>query len=366
MSFETTDDFKNIVLNEIPLIDVRAPIEFVKGAFIGSVNLPIMTDEERHLVGICYKEKGNEEATNLGHKLVSGEIKEIRLDGWKKFIDENPKAMIYCFRGGSRSSISQEWISKYRNHEIIKLEGGYKAFRNYLINELDPSAQTSKPVILTGFTGTGKTILLNKLENSIDLEGIANHRGSSFGRYATPQPTQINFENNLAYKLIQHREKGYSHMVLEDEGGNIGANFIPKPLAAYFNSGDLVVLDCPIEDRIQLTLQEYVINSQCQYIKLYSDKTLGINEWFNYMSDSITRLKKRLGGERFNKIYSYFEKAYEEQLKTGNYELHKEWITILLTDYYDPMYQYQLDKTDKKILFRGSSSEVLEYLNSLR
>lgn len=366
MNFETTANFKNIVLNEIPLIDVRAPIEFVKGAFIGSVNLPIMNDEERHLVGICYKEKGNEEATKLGHKLVSGEIKESRLNGWKDFIDKNPKAMIYCFRGGSRSSIAQEWISKYRNHEIIKLEGGHKAFRNYLINELDPSIQTSKPIILSGFTGTGKTILLNQLENSIDLEGIANHRGSTFGRYSTPQPTQINFENNLAYRLIQHREKSYSHMILEDEGGNVGNNFLPKPLAAHFNTGSLVILDSPVEDRINLTLQEYVINSQSEYIKQYGNETLGMAEWFKYLSDSITRVKKRLGSERFNQIYSYFETAYTNQLTTGNYETHKDWIRFFLIDYYDPMYQYQLDKTDKKIIFRGSSSDVLEYLKSLK
>lgn len=366
MTFKTTADFKNIVLNEIPLIDARAPIEFIKGSFISSVNLPIMTDEERHLVGICYKEKGNEEATKLGHKLVCGETKESRLNSWKNFIDENPKAMIYCFRGGSRSTIAQEWISTYRNIEITKLEGGYKAFRNYLINELDPAMQTSKPIILSGLTGIGKTILLNELENSIDLEGIANHRGSSFGRHTTPQPTQINFENNLAYKLIQHREKCYSHMILEDEGGNIGANFIPKPLAAYFNSGDLVILEAPLEDRINLTLQEYVINSQREHIKYYSDEILGMSEWFSYMSDSLTRLKKRLGLERFTKIYSYFENAYKNQLTIGNYELHKNWINILLTDYYDPMYKYQLDNTDKKILFKGSYSQVLEYLKSLK
>ena len=366
MNSKTTNDFKNIVINETPLIDVRAPIEFKKGAFIGAVNLPIMNNEERHLVGICYKEKGNDEATRLGHKLVSGEIKANRLNSWESFIKKNPTAMIYCFRGGSRSSISQEWISKYKNHEIVKLEGGYKAFRNYLINQLDPAMQTSKPVILSGFTGTGKTILLNKLENSIDLEGIANHRGSTFGRYSTPQPTQINFENNLAYRLIQHREKSYSHMILEDEGGNIGTNFLPKPLAAYFNTGDLVILDAPIEDRIYLTLQEYVINSQLEYIKKYDNETLGLNEWFNYLSDSITRIKKRLGLERFKQIYSYFERAYENQLHTGSYEMHKDWISFFLTDYYDPMYQYQLDKSDKKILFRGSSSEVLEYLKSLK
>ena len=113
MTFKTTSDFKNIVLEDIPLIDVRAPIEFKKGAFINSINLPIMNDEERHLVGICYKEKGNLEAVKLGHELVSGNIKDERIKSWESFINKNPKSMIYCFRGGSRSSISQEWIEKY-------------------------------------------------------------------------------------------------------------------------------------------------------------------------------------------------------------------------------------------------------------
>lgn len=366
MTFKTTTDFKNIVLNEIPLIDVRAPIEFNKGAFINSVNLPIMTDEERHLVGICYKEKGNEEAVKLGHKLVSGCIKDERINDWNSFITKYPQSMIYCFRGGSRSSISQEWITKSTGKEIIKLEGGYKAFRNYLIDELGADVQSSNPIILAGFTGTGKTILLKELENSIDLEGIANHRGSSFGRHTTPQPTQIKFENDLAYKLIQHKEKGYSHMILEDEGSNIGLNFIPKPLAAYFNAGDLVVLEAPLEERIQLTLQEYVINSQFEYINHCSDKELGLQEWFTYITDSISRLKKRLGGERFTKIYSSVEKAYANQLKTGSYNFHEEWITFFLTDYYDPMYKHQLDSTTKKIIFRGTTTPVLEYLKSLR
>ncbi|MGL5354442.1 MAG: tRNA 2-selenouridine(34) synthase MnmH, partial [Clostridium sp.] len=299
MKLETTTDFQNIVLNNVPLIDTRAPIEFIKGAFENSVNLPIMTDEERHLVGICYKEKGNEEAVKLGHKLVCGDIKEERLNGWKLFIENNPNAMIYCFRGGSRSTISQEWISTYLGKDIIKLNGGYKAFRNYLINELSPEAQTSKPIILAGLTGTGKTNLLKELENSIDLERIANHRGSAFGGHTTPQPTQINFENNLAYELIKHRSKGYSHIILEDEGGNVGANFIPKPLAAYFKSGDLVIIESSLEDRVSITLNEYVINSQKEYITAYKSEELGLLEWFNYIANSITRVKKKLGGDRF-------------------------------------------------------------------
>ncbi|MDZ4956979.1 tRNA 2-selenouridine(34) synthase MnmH, partial [Clostridium perfringens] len=186
-----------------------ASIEYEKGAFLNSFNFPILNNEERHIIGICYKEKGNEEATKLGYKLVSGKIKDERVNSWVTFIKDNPNAMLYCFRGGSRSRIAQEWITDALDREIYRLEGGYKAFRNYLIDSLAPENQSYKPIILTGFTGSGKTIILNKLKNSIDLEGLANHRGSSFGAHITPQPSQIDFENKLAYSLIKHKEKAF-------------------------------------------------------------------------------------------------------------------------------------------------------------
>lgn len=365
MNLPTTSDFLKIVLEEIPLIDVRAPIEFDKGAFIGSTNLPILNDEERRLVGICYKEKGNEEATKLGHKLVSGDIKQARIEAWIHHMEKHPNCMIYCFRGGSRSRISQEWIAETTGKEIVRLEGGYKAFRNYLLEELQPSSLTSTPIILGGYTGSGKTILLKQLENAIDLEGIANHRGSSFGQCITPQPSQISFENNLAYALIQHKAQGHNYMILEDEGRHIGSNFIPKDLAAHFSTGNLVILEAPLEERVQITLDEYVIHSQAEYIKTYQDESIGLQEWFNYISQSMNKVKKRLGGDRFKCVIDLFERAYSIQLATGSCQSHEEWIQLFLSDYYDPMYEYQLKNTTKNIVFRGQAPEVLSYLKSL-
>lgn len=366
MNLPTTSDFSKIVLEDIPLIDVRAPIEFHKGAFIGSVNLPIMNDEERHLVGTCYKEQGNEEATKLGHKLVSGDVRASRIAAWTSHIAKYPNAMIYCFRGGSRSGISQKWITEATGKEITKLEGGYKAFRNYLLDEIAPEAITSTPIILGGYTGSGKTILLKQLENAIDLEGIAHHRGSSFGGHVMPQPAQIDFENNLAYALIKHKAKGYSHMILEDEGRNVGINFIPKPLAAHFSTGSLVVLEASLKERVQITLDEYVIQSQAEYIQHAGSEVLGLQEWFNYISHSMNKVKKRLGGDRFKRVIDMFEQAYQSQLATASYTPHEAWIELFLSDYYDPMYEYQLANTTKKIVFRGNAPAVLAYLKSLK
>jgi tRNA 2-selenouridine synthase len=205
--FLQSSDFRSIVLNDTPLIDVRAPVEFTKGAFPHAVNLPLMNDEERHLVGTRYKEEGNTEAVKLGHMLVSGALKEERIAAWLTFIASNPKAMLYCFRGGQRSQISQEWITQ-SSREIVRLKGGYKAFRNYLMEETERSVEHFQPIVLGGRTGSGKTILLNKIANTIDLEKLANHRGSSFGRDILSQPTQIDFENSLAYALIQKLEAG--------------------------------------------------------------------------------------------------------------------------------------------------------------
>lgn len=360
MDLPTINDFKNIVINNIPLIDVRAPIEYEKGAFSNSINLPLMNNEERHLVGIRYKEEGNEEAVKLGHQLVNGAIKKERVDKWITQINKNPDTVLYCFRGGQRSKISQEWIYEATGIIIPRLEGGYKAFRNFLIQSLEPAEQKCIPILLGGYTGSGKTILLKKLHNFIDLEGLANHRGSSFGKQFTPQPTQINFENNLAYALINLSHKGYRYMVLEDEGNHIGKCFIPKPMAGYFNSGGLVILETPFDERVQITLDEYVIQAQTQYIKeLGNDQ--GLVEWHKYIDSSLYRIKNRLGGLRYGQIKEALDTAFSQQLQTVSYKLHENWIGYLLKEYYDPMYQYQIENTDKKILFKGNAEDVLTY-----
>ncbi|HCX65185.1 MAG TPA: tRNA 2-selenouridine(34) synthase MnmH, partial [Eubacteriaceae bacterium] len=217
-----TDDFKEIVLNERPLIDLRAPVEYQKGSFPNSINLPLMTDEEREQVGICYKEKGHDAALTLGHELVQGEKKEERLQNWTTFIDAHPDTLLFCFRGGNRSEIVQQWIFEKTQKKVPRLTGGYKKFRHYLMDSLNPQNISTKPLILTGFTGSGKTEILKQFEHAIDLEGLANHRGSSFGGKISSQPTQVNFENKLAYQIIQHQHKQFAVLLLEDESRNIG------------------------------------------------------------------------------------------------------------------------------------------------
>ncbi len=356
-----SDDFLSLVVNETPLIDVRAPVEFAKGAFPHAVNLPLMDDEERRLVGIAYKEKGNAEAVKLGHKLVSGEIKASRVKAWNDFIEAHPDAKLYCFRGGQRSQISQEWI-KESGKELVRLKGGYKAFRNFLMEETERAVNRFKPLVLGGRTGSGKTILLQELDNAIDLEGLANHRGSSFGRTLVPQPTQIAFENALAYALIQKLEAGHGTLVFEDEGRGVGRVFLPHILSDYLAEAPLVILETPLERRIEITFEEYVSGAQREYETVFGNE--GFLKWTQDMHAAMHRIERRLGGLRYKVLTGIFDEAHSTQVQTGSLEGYKTWIVYLLEEYYDPMYDYQIEKRAERIIFKGSHDDILDYLKS--
>lgn len=360
-SLPQTDDFRSIILKQTPLIDVRAPVEFAQGAFASASNLPLMNDEERQKVGLCYKQHGNAAAVKLGHQLVNESVREPRVQAWSKFMEQHPEAMLYCFRGGMRSKIAQQWLAD-SGREIVRLKGGYKAFRRYLIDYLQafPSLLIEhdiQPLILAGRTGSGKTLVIQQIKQAIDLEGIAHHRGSAFGRHATPQPTQINFENRLAMALMRFMENPARHLVIEDEGRNIGSVSMSKPLFDALKSGQRIIVDTPLAERIQITFQEYVMEAQQEYPQ--------IADWVEFMQAALNRIQKRLGGERYQRVLKQFQQACDLQTRTGETYGHEAWIKTLLTEYYDPMYDYQMQKHTHSICFKGSREVVVEFLNTL-
>lgn len=356
------DDYRSIVLENRPLIDLRAPVEFAKGAFPHTSNLPLMNDEERHLVGIAYKKEGHTKAVELGHTLVNDEIRAQRIAAWTTHIKHYPESYLYCFRGGQRSEISQKWLAE-AGYEIPRLKGGYKAFRNFLLSELDSLPQNKEIFILGGHTGSGKTILLNSLQNSIDLEGIANHRGSSFGRYATPQPTQIDFENALAYALIQYFSLGHNSVVLEDESHNIGRCYLPASLFEKMKSAPVILLKSTLEARIEITYDEYILASQDDYAHTLSKGT-AMHSWIDTMRHNFHRIQKRLGNQGYRQLTALLEEAWKYQKSSGDPSRHKRWIKALLTDYYDPMYQYQIEQKKERIVFEGTAEEIVDFLST--
>ena len=355
-----TEAFRSIVLEDRPLIDVRAPVEFNKGAFPTATNLPLMNDEERHLIGIRYKEQGNTSAVQLGKELV-GPLKQERIKAWSDFVQAHPDAYLYCFRGGQRSQISQAWL-KEAGVNITRLKGGYKAFRAFLMSQSEEISSEANTLIIGGRTGSGKTLLINKIQNSIDLEGLANHRGSSFGRFITSQPSQIDFESMLSYALIKHQEQKHKRLVIEDESHNIGQLYIPKPVFDNFRKGRRIILKAPMKERVEITFEEYVKQALLDYKKQYGVD--GINIWYNDANASLNRIKKRLGNERYIVLNKMFYDAFLEQKERGNLELHKRWIEILLKEYYDPMYDYQIEKSEIPTIFEGNADEVLAYLDN--
>lgn len=216
------------------------------------------------------------------------------------------------------------------------------------------------PILLGGRTGSGKTLLIHELENSIDLEGLARHRGSSFGAMIAPQPTQINFENSLAFELLEKLERGYKSLIFEDEGRHIGRVHLPLKFFQVLLQGELVVLETAFEERIEITLQEYVIEAQRSYREAFYER--GLDEWKCTIQASLERIRKRLGLQRYGEITALFKHACKEQERSGTLKKHKEWIARLLHEYYDPMYDYQLRKRAQDISFRGDKKAVKEYL----
>ncbi|MCK4865832.1 MAG: tRNA 2-selenouridine(34) synthase MnmH [Gammaproteobacteria bacterium] len=354
------DDYRSLFLNNTPLLDVRAPVEFNQGAFPFTENVPLMNDQERADIGIRYKNAGQDEAIKLGHELVQGDIKSERIEHWANFFKQHPEGMLYCFRGGMRSKISQQWVYEKTGIIYPRVKGGYKAMRRFLIDELETSIQRIEPIILSGRTGIGKTIFLKKIKQQIDLEGLFHHRGSVFGKHVTPQPTQIDIENSLSIELLKHLHQGHTKIVLEDEGSNIGSRRLPENLVKKMKQSPIILLKASIEERIDITFQEYIIEALAEHQSFYGEEQ-GLQHWSEQLLESIDKIQRRLGGLRHKELKALLTNAIQQQI-SGNTESHKEWIKVLLVEYYDPMYDYQLSKKQERVIFTGKQSDVFDYL----
>ena len=242
-----------------------------------------------------------------------------------------------------------------------RVSGGYKALRRFLIDELVNSIQQIQPLILGGRTGTGKTLVLNRIKQQVDLEGIFNHRGSAFGKQATPQPSQIDIENHLAITLIKHRKQKHNKLVFEDEASNIGSRQLPRNLFDTMSKSPLILLETDITDRIENVFKEYVTDSLHQHQSLFGNEE-GFEVWHQIPLIALDNIQRRLGGVRHKGLKSIMQHALEHHQATGNPDYHKEWIQTLLQDYYDPMYDYQISKKTERVIFRGDSESILEYL----
>ncbi|EHP41504.1 tRNA 2-selenouridine synthase [Cupriavidus basilensis OR16] len=366
---EDTADFRQLFLSGVPLLDARAPVEFARGAFPGAVNLPLMDDAERHQVGLCYEEQGPQAAIALGHQLVTGDIRAARTAGWAAFARAHPDGYLYCFRGGLRSQIVQQWLREDAGIAYPRVTGGYKAMRGFLIETLDAAAAECSLLVLGGMTGSGKTELLADLmagpsgspDAAIDLEGQARHRGSSFGRRVVAQPTQIDFENGLAISLLRHRAAGRPALVVEDEGRFIGARNLPQSFYQAIQAAPLVWLEESFEARMHRVLEDYVLGLSAEFMAALGEQA-GFAAYAARLRDAMAAIAKRLGGTRYERLSALLEQALARQAETGDTDPHLGWIALLLQQYYDPMYAYQREQREARIVFRGERAAVLVFL----
>lgn len=346
--------FRSVLCDRTPIIDVRAPVEFSAGSIPQSINLPLLIDIERHEVGTIYKNKGQAEAIELGHRLVSGETKLSRIEKWVNFTRENPTAVLTCFRGGLRSRISQEWLA-HAGFARPRIEGGYKAFRQFILSELD--RLSAAPIcLISGSTGSGKTLLLceaKKFRPAIDLEFLAKHRGSAFGAYFEDQPSQADFENRLVRDyLVEQTRNPELPILVEDESRMIGSRMVPEGFFTTLRSSGMVLIEEPVDERVKVIFKDYITDVPKEQ---QGDK-------FSSYKNSMYILAKKLGGLRFQELLADLAKASALSLEINNNDAHKIWIEKLLVWYYDPLYAKSLAKRRPEIVFRGSRDEALGFL----
>ena len=287
-----------------PVIDVRSPGEYKHAHFPGAYSLPLFTDEERAVVGTAYKQESREKAIKFGLDFFGPKMKKMveEVESLVKSLESGVKdselktqssktVLVYCWRGGMRSS-AVAWLLDMYGFKVYTLAGGYKKFRNYVLQIFKEPVQIK---ILGGYTGSGKTETLKELERSgekiIDLEEIACHKGSAFGNIGLPaQPTQEMFENLLAQdlkkKIIGNID---SPLWLEDESQRIGLVNIPKDIWNNMRQSPLYFLEIPFEERLKHLVKEYG--------SLDKQK----------MIDAIHRIKERLGGLEAKNAVNFLE-----------------------------------------------------------
>ena len=355
-----TADYRELFVQDTPLLDVRAPVEFVKGAFPGATNIPLLDDQQREIIGKRYKNAGQDEAIRLGLELATDEIRAQRLESWSSFCEANPAGFLYCFRGGLRSRTAQQWL-RQQGIDYPLVQGGFKAMRRFLLDELEESARSLRLVCVSGLTGVGKTRVLRQTRHHVDLEGLANHRGSAFGGDALDtQPAVIDWENQVSIELLKHRHAFPGRALLvEDEGRRIGRIGVPNNLYELMLKAPRAIVTVDTDSRIRLIGEDYILNSWPQFQQAHG--LAAETEFSRYVLDNLARIQKRLGGDRYQQVRSSFEAGLCNFFASGDVSRFNPGIRILLEQYYDPMYLYQIERKQPEILFEGPESEFLQW-----
>jgi tRNA 2-selenouridine synthase len=318
--------------DHIPMIDVRAPKEYLQGHIPGAISMPLFTDDERAIVGTTYTKTGPEEAMLKGLEIVGPKMKDFVFEA--KRLAANNGILVHCWRGGMRSG-AMAWLFSFSGIKTSVLTGGYKAYRRYTRESFSEG-----PVIriLGGMTGSGKTEMLHHLaamgEQVLDLEGLANHKGSAFGALGQEdQPTNEQFENNLSKKWLSLDPA--KPVWIEDESRNIGKVIIPDLLFEKMSRAEMIFLDVTFEERVKRLVAEYGSFGEAELLAI------------------IEKISKRIGGDV----------AKAAIISLQNADLVKT-VSIVL-NYYDKTYAYGISKRERNKVLK-IHAEGLELMSVAR
>ncbi len=307
------DDFF-IKAKSLAVIDVRSPAEFIQGHIPDAINLPLLNNEQRTIVGTVYNNNGSEKAVIKGYELVGPLFSNFIVEAKK--IAPDKKVLIHCWRGGLRSRI-MAWVLNSAGFEVHTLMGGYKTFRHWTLETFIQPKENI--IILGGMTGSGKTDYLFELkkmgEQVIDLENLAHHKGSAFGSLGmVGAPTNEQFENELSLQWAAINPDKIVWM--EDESQNIGKIKIPDSVYKMMRLAQVVKVVIPFDIRVKRLVGDYT--------KFPKED----------LKDGTMKIAKRLGNLRLNQSLEYLENGDMEN-----------WVKMML-EYYDKAYNHGLSQRD--------------------
>jgi tRNA 2-selenouridine synthase len=305
-----TVSFAPSLLDAHLVVDVRTPLEYAEDHIPGAVNVPLLTNEERVEIGTLYKQTGPHAARVRGLDLTAH-----RFPAMVAAIAEAAAGrpiLVYCWRGGLRSKTVTN-ILELTGFRAIQLVGGYKAFRNHVAAFFEPFSPAGPLVVLHGMTGIGKTTFLQVLKQGtftvVDLEGLANHRGSAFGELGLFQDlSQKRFET-LLWDALRKAPPGVP-IIVEGESRRIGKVSLPGNLYEVMGESCKVWCEAPLATRVRRLIEEYALP-----------------EYRHGMAEALLKIRKRLGGDRYSELAGYLDRWEMEPFMAG-----------LVEHYYDKVY----------------------------
>ncbi|MGM0753932.1 MAG: tRNA 2-selenouridine(34) synthase MnmH [Bacillota bacterium] len=325
--------FKDIMIdqcdiNNYTFVDVRSPSEYREMTIPGSMNIPVFNDEERAEVGTLYKQVSEERATERGLEIFSGKLPDFI----KEFKKLDGEIVVFCWRGGMRSKAAATFLD-LMGVKTSRVQGGARAYRQWVLKELETFEVKPEAFVLNGGTGIGKTAILEQLHKEgypvLDIETLANHRGSIFGQIGLTPRNQKTFDSLLLQDLMELQESPF--ILFEAESKRIGKLLLPDFLVGKKENGFHIFIEMPMKERVKHLLNEY-----------------RLHEHHDEFAEAFRCIKRRIHSPVANQI--------ESELKEKNYERILEH---LLEYYYDPRYYHTASQypEDQKVTLKAGSIE---------